>query len=137
MTASIHRRPDGRGSLWHRVRWWLPLLALAWCAEAFAAERVPFRVSISSTLFEDVNRNDAEAAIKVWGGVIAAERGVAVDPQTRIVNGVAGLRAELQERRVALIGARVDEFEALRTEFSSGISSCPCSRAGRRRPMWW
>jgi len=82
-----------------------------------AAERTPLRVTISRTLFEDVNRNDAEAAIKVWGGVIAAERGVAVDPQARIVEGAAEMRNALRERRVELVGLRVDEFESLRGEF--------------------
>lgn len=85
-------------------------------ADSSPAERAPFRIGFSSSLFTDVNENDAQAAVKIWSDLIAGERGYPVDPQTAIFKNLDALRRTLREGRVDAVGMDATEYHALREE---------------------
>ncbi|MBI5691807.1 MAG: PhnD/SsuA/transferrin family substrate-binding protein [Verrucomicrobia bacterium] len=98
------------------VRGWatMALAALvaapAAAADGGRAEPVPFRVGFSRALFADLNPNDAQAAMKVWGQTVAQERRVAISPQPRIIDTVETLRREWGAGRLDAVALPLDEF---------------------------
>lgn len=100
----------------------LGLLALLppWpCADAqspAAPDREVFRIGFSTSLFSDVNENDARAGVKAWAQTIARERGIAVDPDPAILAGLPALRAALVNGQVDMVSILAEEYRALRGE---------------------
>jgi phosphonate transport system substrate-binding protein len=76
----------------------------------------PFRVGFSRSLFTDVNENDAEAAVKIWGQTIAKERGIAADTQTRIFQDTTQLRQALLNQTVDAVGISAIEYATVSRE---------------------
>jgi phosphonate transport system substrate-binding protein len=74
------------------------LWAHAPSAAAGAAEpqTQPFRFGFSTSLFQDLNENDAKAALKVWVETLARERSVMADPSVQVFDGTEALRRALQ-----------------------------------------
>jgi phosphonate transport system substrate-binding protein len=85
-------------------------------ADSSNLARSPFRIGFSSSLFTDVNENDATAAVKIWSDLIADERAFPVDPQTAIFKNLDALRQTLREGRVDAVGMDMIEYDALRDE---------------------
>ncbi|MBI5691808.1 MAG: PhnD/SsuA/transferrin family substrate-binding protein [Verrucomicrobia bacterium] len=72
---------------------------------------------LSMRFFQEVNQNDAQAALKVWLQNIASERGVAMNPFGKIVDGAPAMREVLRDREADLVGLAIDEFDALHSAF--------------------
>lgn len=64
----------------------------------------------SAAMFQDVNANDAQAAMKVWSGVIAAERNIPISPITQILDGVPAIAAAMREHRLEAITLSTREY---------------------------
>ena len=94
----------------------LALILLAalgwWGSHAAELDTNSFRVGFSSTLFSDVNENDAKAAVKVWGQTIAKERGVPTDPEPRIFHDTPELLQALRNKQVDAFGISLVEYAA-------------------------
>jgi phosphonate transport system substrate-binding protein len=74
----------------------------------------PFRVGFSSATFGEVNENDASAAIRVWAQSLARERGIAADPQPRILRSVNEIVAGLTNRLIDAVSMTTEEYAAIR-----------------------
>lgn len=74
----------------------------------------PFRVGFTSTMFTDVNENDAKVAMKVWGAVIAKEQNVPVDPDPTILKDSDALLRSLIQKQVDAVGITLVEYAQLR-----------------------
>lgn len=85
-------------------------------ADSSGTAPAPFRIGFSSSLFTDVNENDATAAVKIWSDLIADERAFPVDPQTAIFKNLDALRRALRDGRVDAVGMDTIEYGALRDE---------------------
>lgn len=64
----------------------------------------------SSRLLDQVNRNDARAALKVWFDVMAQERGYILDSRIDVVEGVQEIRDRLQSHSVDLLALDVETY---------------------------
>ena len=64
----------------------------------------------TSTMFTNVNRNDARAALKVWFDVVGRQRGFLLDSKVDIVDSVAEIRERLQSHTVNLISLAVTDY---------------------------
>lgn len=82
-------------------------------AEALAP---PFHIGFSTSMFMDVNENDARAAIKIWGEEIARDQNVPTDPAPVILKNIDGLFQALREKRVDALGITLLEYDQLRHE---------------------
>lgn len=60
-------------------------------AGSSAAERQPFRLACSSSMFAEVNENDARAAMNVWIMTVAKAKNIPVDPDPHILRSVEDL----------------------------------------------
>ena len=65
-------------------------------------------------MFTDVNENDAKAAVKVWGALIAKEKNVPTDPAPAIFNNMDDLLRSLKNKQVDAIGIILTEYAQLR-----------------------
>ena len=81
-----------------------------------AAADTLFRVGFSSSMFADVNENDAKAAVKAWGQTVARERGIPTDPEPLILKDQAALLDALRSNRVDAVGMTTVEFGALKSK---------------------
>ena len=59
-----------------------------------------FRFGFSSGTFSDVNESDAKAAMKVWMQMLAKERGLRVDSDPIILNGVEAISQALRGKLI-------------------------------------
>ena len=64
----------------------------------------------SDSLFRSVNRNDAVAAIRVWGRILAQERGFDTDPTVEILGDLAEIRKRVQANAVGVLSLDVLEY---------------------------
>ncbi len=71
-------------------------------------------------MFADVNENDAKAAVKVWTQILINERGVPVDPDARLLNGVAGIAEAFRGGLIDGIAMQTDEYVALHETIAFG-----------------
>ena len=76
----------------------------------------PFRIGFSSSMFTDVNENDAKAAVKVWAQTIARERGIETDPDPSIITGLSALTAALKNKQVDMISLLAEEYCVLNAD---------------------
>ncbi|MBI5382927.1 MAG: PhnD/SsuA/transferrin family substrate-binding protein [Opitutae bacterium] len=104
---------------------WLLLAGLLWSTTGSgrAAETVPstepvrrpFRAAFTSSMFTEVNENDARAAMKVWIMTVARERNIPVDDELTIFsNAEAALRSPELDR-VDGFALTAEEFGVLRS----------------------
>ena len=64
----------------------------------------------TSTMFDNVNRNDARAALKVWFDVVGRQRGFVLDSKIDVVDSVAEIRERLLSHSVNLISLAVIDY---------------------------
>jgi phosphonate transport system substrate-binding protein len=83
---------------------------------ADSAASAPFRIGFSTTLFTDVNENDANAAVKTWSKIVADESGFSVRPSTSIFSDVDSLRRALRAGGVDAVGMDLIQYDTLREE---------------------
>jgi len=67
---------------------WLTTLLTAYAGSCSAAERPPFRLACSASMFSEVNESDARAAMNVWILTVAKEKNISVDPDPHIHRSV-------------------------------------------------
>lgn len=67
----------------------------------------------SSRLLDQVNHNDARAALKVWFDVMAQERGFILDSRIDVVEGVQEIRDRLQSHSVDLLALDLKTYMEL------------------------
>ena len=75
-----------------------------------------FHIGFASSMFSDVNENDAKAAVKVWGQLIARERNVPTDPEPAIFKDIDAILRSLREKQVDALGITTIEYDRLRRE---------------------
>ena len=78
----------------------------------------PFRIGFSSSMFSDVNENDARAAVKVWGQMIAKARNVPTNPTPLIFKNEDEVLRSLQEKKVDAVAVVMTEFARLHRKVS-------------------
>ena len=84
---------------------------------ANAVER-PFRLAFTSSMFTELNENDARAAMKVWFMTVAQEQGITVDPDPNIHRTVEDLIRFARGNPVDGFGVTTPEYLALSREMS-------------------
>ncbi|MBL9137690.1 MAG: PhnD/SsuA/transferrin family substrate-binding protein [Verrucomicrobiales bacterium] len=72
------------------------------------------RIGFSSTMFSDVNENDARASVKVWGETVAKERRISAHPETMLFRNQTELLEALVQERVDAVGVTILEFGHVR-----------------------
>jgi ABC-type phosphate/phosphonate transport system substrate-binding protein len=102
--------------IWIIIRAVVPLLAVAFLVGSQAAELAPkpFRIGFSSSMFSDVNENDAKAAVKVWGQVVAKEHGVPTNPDPAIFKDTETMLQSLRNQEVDAVTITTTEYDVLR-----------------------
>lgn len=97
-TANIRRGQliDGKGAYLLRLSVCIPAIWLAalmntQTARADDADRPPFRLAFSASMFAEVNESDARAAMKVWIMTVAKDMHIPVDPDPHIQHSVEDL----------------------------------------------
>lgn len=80
-----------------------------------------YTIAFSSTMFTEVNENDARASMKAWTMTIARDRDVPIDPDLRIFKSVEEMEIYCLSNEVDGIGLVTPEFDYLRRniEFES------------------
>ncbi len=78
----------------------------------------PFRLAFTSSMFTEVNENDARAAMKVWFMTVAQEQGITVDPDPNIHRTVEDLIRFARGNPVDGLGVTTPEYLALSREIS-------------------
>jgi len=76
-------------------------------------DSTPFRIGFSHGVFNNINENDAKAAVKVWGQTIARERGIPTDPDPCIFQNTPELLKALRGNLVDAVGITIIEYAAL------------------------
>lgn len=100
---------------WHFL-WLVVLFAMIPPTNAsFAEEPVfhPFRVGFSSSMFTDVNENDARAATKIWGQTIVRDKGLPFDVESLIIKNDEELFMALKSHQVDAVAITAIEYEIL------------------------
>ena len=107
----------GRGSrirpglavFWRLTAGWLLLGANLPAEEASTAR--PFRLAFTSSMFTEVNENDARAAMKVWIMTVAQEKGIPVEPDPHVY-------ATVEELLQADRANQIDGFGLIAPEYA-------------------
>ena len=73
----------------------------------------PFRLAFTTSMFTEVNVNDARAAMKVWIMTVAKERSIPVDPELRIYQNAEELLQDCRTNEVDGFGLVTPEFARL------------------------
>jgi phosphonate transport system substrate-binding protein len=69
-------------------------------------------------MFSNVNENDAKAAVKVWGALIAKEQNVPTDPDPVILKSTDALFKALHEKEVDAVALTLIEYAQLRLKIN-------------------
>lgn len=88
-------------------------------ADPVAVPSPSFRCGMSTSIFAGLNENDAKAALRVWMQVLSKERGVRVDPNVKLLEGVHGVRQALVNKQVDGVVVGIDQYWAVRNLLSS------------------
>jgi hypothetical protein len=72
-----------------------------------------FRVGFSSSVFTDVNENDARGAIKVWGEMVARERHIPVETVPLFFRDLATMEGSLRQGELDVLALNVIEYAHL------------------------
>ena len=106
----------GFGYFFFRVRIGAAILILAGTipasSQAAGQNDTNFRVGFTSSMFTDVNENDAKASIKVWSQTIAKERGIPINPDAMIIKDTPALLQALRDKAVDAVGITIPEYAA-------------------------
>jgi len=73
----------------------------------------PFRLAFTTSMFTEVNVNDARAAMKVWIMTVAKEHNIPVDPELRIYRSVEELLQDCRTNEVDGFGLVTPEYARL------------------------
>ncbi|TVQ96615.1 MAG: hypothetical protein EA399_15470 [Desulfovibrionales bacterium] len=76
----------------------------------------PFRIGFTSNMFNEVNENDARAALTVWGETIARGQDLPIEPGVVVSQNVQDMLADLQDGRFDLVAVTTIEYVYLRDE---------------------
>ena len=96
------------GLVWKRFPgsrrcWILACIFLFAGGQASRIEAEPYpvlRLGFTSSVFTDVNENDAKAALKLWARAIARERGADIPTETELLNGASELANALRNKTI-------------------------------------
>jgi ABC-type phosphate/phosphonate transport system substrate-binding protein len=80
-----------------------------------------FHFGFSSSMITDVNENDVKAAMKVWAQVLSRERGIPVDTEPSVLNGVEAIAHAVRSKLVDAVALTTDEYWILNKEIQSSI----------------
>lgn len=72
-----------------------------------------FRIGFTSAMFTDINENDARAAIKVWGEMIARDQNVPTDPNPIIFKNIEPMLYSLKAKEIDAVGITTIEYSML------------------------
>ena len=100
-----------------QFRGWLSVMLVMLCLIPVGARGESselFRVGFSKSTFEEVNENDAIAAVRVWSQALVKERGIAADPQPIIFYSNIEMAEDLTKKTVDCINLTTAEYEELR-----------------------
>ncbi|MGA2267746.1 MAG: PhnD/SsuA/transferrin family substrate-binding protein [Bryobacteraceae bacterium] len=86
--------------------------------EAHGLRHALLRGVASSRVFNNVNRNDARAALKVWFDVVAQQRGYILDSTVDVLDSVTEIRQRLESHSAELVMLGVTDYLELE---SSGL----------------
>ena len=78
-----------------------------------AAQRSLVRFAFSKSLFNEVNENDARAAVKVYSEILADENGITTGGGTLVLEGTNTMAEALRLNQVDLLSVTAEEFFAL------------------------
>lgn len=73
----------------------------------------PFRIGFSTTTLDEVNENDAIAALRIWTQSIVQERGIPADPQPKIMRSISQITEVLTQKAVDCINLSTPEYAML------------------------
>jgi phosphonate transport system substrate-binding protein len=91
----------------------LPLALRAYGAEPLAPTgegETPFRMGMSTTMLQDVNENDAKAAVRAWSRVLAEQSGVRVAPTPQILSGGEAFARAFRNKELDSATMAIDEY---------------------------
>lgn len=91
------------------------LLTLLTVPTAVQAADDSFRIGFTTSMFTEVNENDARAAMIVWGRTVARERGIPVEPEVLVYRTAQDMLPDLLAGRVDVASVTTVEYEELRT----------------------
>ncbi len=92
------------------------LLLFPFCADGQSPSQ--FRIGFSTSVFGEVNENDAIAAVRVRAQVIVRDRGIPADPHPVIFRNVAEISVALEKRKVDCINLTTSEYVSIREQVS-------------------
>jgi phosphonate transport system substrate-binding protein len=111
---------SGLAAFRFRIPVWAAILVLAATlpVRSLAAGQndADFRIGFSSSMFTEVNENDARASIKVWGQTIAKKHGVPINPDPMIIKDTPALLQALRDKEVDAVGITIIEYAAVSQE---------------------
>ncbi len=93
---------------------WIAAIPVAWCGGQDVFTRKPFRLAFSSSMFTEVNVDDARAAMKVWLMTAAREHDIVLDSEPYIHTDLDGLIKLGLEKSVAGFALITPEFARMR-----------------------
>lgn len=76
----------------------------------------PFRIGFTTSMFSDVNVDDARAAMKVWIRTVGNERNIPIDPEPEIYADTAAARKALVEKRIDGLALTADIYHELHAD---------------------
>jgi phosphonate transport system substrate-binding protein len=96
----------------------LVLWLLCGCTAGFGADRgeppVFLDMGMTAEALGDVNFNDATAAFKTYATMFGAERGLVMEVDAEVFDGLGDLRQALEEGRMRVVGLQTQEYLELR-----------------------
>ncbi len=118
-------RPPGAGRSTapaHRLRFALRIAVIVaflgssvlLCAADSAQADARFRVGFSTTMFSDINENDAKASVKAWAQTIAASQGIPAHTETVVFGTLRALLQSLLAEQVDAVGIGMGEYDQIR-----------------------
>jgi phosphonate transport system substrate-binding protein len=76
-------------------------------------------LGFSSTVFGNVNENDAKAAMKIWTQAIAKERGALIPTESQVLNGDEAIASAVRNKLIDAVTMTVEEYWVLGRAFMS------------------
>ncbi|WP_221031258.1 PhnD/SsuA/transferrin family substrate-binding protein [Actomonas aquatica] len=98
----------------------LVLAALApLVAPAAEEDQGPLKIAFTSSMFADVNENDARASLRIWADTITSQRGLNAEPEVVIFSSTDAMAASLLAHETDAVALPAYEFAHLlpRVEF--------------------
>ena len=104
----------------HWVSVWLVFLLttgmLLSSSGAADTSNLVFRIGFISSLFTDVNENDARAAIKAWGNQVANEQSMPVATYPSVFKNIGAMRQAILKKQVDAMCMNTIEYDQLRRD---------------------